>query len=61
MKETSEVSPSTFAGTAEPPLRQVLADPIVHLVMRRDNLTPDEVRSVVESARARLMRRPPGT
>ncbi len=38
----------------EPTLAEVMNDPIVHLVMRRDSLTSDEVWSVVNAARRRL-------
>lgn len=41
------------AGT-EPPLHEVMDDEVVHLVMRRDRLTPDMVWAHVESARAGL-------
>ena len=38
----------------EPTLAEVMNDPIVRLVMRRDSLTPDDVWSVVNAARRRL-------
>ena len=38
----------------EPSLTEVMNDPIVHLVMRRDSLTSDEVWSVINAARRRL-------
>ena len=38
----------------EPKLGDVLADPIVHLVMRRDRLTPEDVWAAVHVARDRL-------
>jgi hypothetical protein len=41
----------------EPALDEVLADPIVHLVMRRDGIGPGEVRAAIERARAILARR----
>lgn len=41
------------AGT-EPPLDELMDDELVHLVMRRDRLTPDMVWAHVESARAIL-------
>jgi len=44
----------------EPRLSDVLADPIVHLVMRRDRLTPEDVRRAVRVAQARLRTAPPG-
>ena len=42
----------------EPTLTEVMNDPIVHLVMRRDSLTPDEVWSVINAARRRLKHTP---
>ena len=42
----------------EPTLTEVMNDPIVRLVMRRDSLTPDEVWSVVNAARRRLKHTP---
>ncbi len=38
----------------EPPLDEMLADPIVHLVMRRDGIGPDEVLEALEGALRRL-------
>lgn len=38
----------------EPPIHEMLADPIVHLVMRRDNLGPADVRAAIERGRAAL-------
>jgi hypothetical protein len=38
----------------EPHLREMLTDPIVRLVMRRDNLGPADVWAAVEQARAGL-------
>lgn len=34
-------------------LHEVMAEPIVHLVMRRDHLTADDVWAVIEEARRR--------
>jgi len=34
-------------------LDEVMAEPIVHLVMRRDGLTPEDVWAVVEEVRRR--------
>lgn len=45
----------TGAGI-EPALADVMNDPLVRLVMRRDSLTPDEVWAVVNAARRRLNR-----
>jgi hypothetical protein len=38
----------------EPPLEEMLDDPIVRLVMRRDGIGPDEVLSTLEGAYRRL-------
>lgn len=38
----------------EPSLEDVLEDPIVHLVMRRDRLTPGDVLKAIEDVRRRL-------
>lgn len=38
---------------AEPFMDEVLADPIVQLVMRRDNLSATDIRQVVKDARSR--------
>ena len=43
-----------YLGNREPPLGEVLDDPIVRLIMARDRLLPDEVRAHVEVARRRL-------
>ena len=39
----------------EPALDEVLADPIVHLVMRRDGIEIAELRDVIARARAALI------
>jgi hypothetical protein len=41
------------AGT-EPPLAEVLADPLVHQVMRRDGVTPSELQRIIRQAQAQL-------
>lgn len=41
------------AALAEPALDEVMADPIVRLVMRRDGLTENDVRGVLRTARGR--------
>ena len=44
-----------WAGAGiEPSLAEVLADPLIHLIMRRDGVTPPELRAVVDAAKARL-------
>ncbi len=37
----------------EPPLEEMLADPIVRLVMKRDGIGPSEVRAAMDQVRAR--------
>lgn len=41
---------------AEPSLAEVLEDPVVHLVLRRDGLTPSDLRRAMETARSGLRR-----
>lgn len=43
-----------YLGNREPPLDEVLDDPIVRLVMARDRLPPEKVRDHVEAIRCRL-------
>ncbi|HXV24748.1 MAG TPA: hypothetical protein VED46_10860 [Alphaproteobacteria bacterium] len=38
----------------EPPLDEMLADPIVRLVMRRDGIGPEDVLEALEGARRRF-------
>jgi hypothetical protein len=45
------------AGGIEPDLNDMLADPVVHLVMRRDGVTEAELRRVIAAARAMLRSR----
>jgi hypothetical protein len=42
----------------EPPLSEILADPIVRLVMRRDGLEATDLLAVAEAARRRWLRVP---
>jgi hypothetical protein len=44
------------AAGEEPDLADVLADPVVHLVMRRDGVSHCELRAVIAAARAKLRR-----
>lgn len=44
---------------SEPPLREVLADPIVQAVMRRDGVSLAALGSVIARARQRLRNAPP--
>jgi hypothetical protein len=50
--EATEVLESAYAraGT-EPPLEEVLNDPVVQLIMRADDLEPAEVRRLLEARR----------
>jgi hypothetical protein len=43
-----------LAAGREPTLAEMLADPLVALVMRRDGVSPAELRSVVATAQTRL-------
>jgi hypothetical protein len=42
----------------EPDLTEVMADPLVHLVMRRDRIGQQDVWQAVAEARMRLSQRP---
>lgn len=44
-------------GGQEPELGDMLADPVIELVMRRDGLTRDDVEAVMREARRRIDRR----
>jgi hypothetical protein len=50
----SPISRSWQEPGQEPGLVDVLADPIVHLVMRRDGVSQAELRAVISRAQARL-------
>ena len=39
-----------YSGNREPSVEEMLEDPIVGLVMKRDSVTPDEVRGVMAAA-----------
>lgn len=43
-----------YSGNDEPPLDEVLDDPIVRLVMARDRVTREEVRAHIEAVRQQL-------
>jgi hypothetical protein len=49
------MKPFSRAGT-EPQLAELLADPVIQLVMRRDRITEHEVHAAVEIARRALPR-----
>ncbi len=42
----------------EPSIREVMSDPLVHLVMRRDGLTPESVWAVIQAASVELQVKP---
>ena len=42
-----------FKADGEPPLSELLADPILHLLMERDGISLSELERVIESARRR--------
>jgi hypothetical protein len=46
-----------YLENQEPPLDEVFDEHIVRLVMARDRLAPEEVRTQVEAARNRLLKR----
>lgn len=48
---------SSYRNSGEPRIEEVLADPIVHLVMQRDRLTPLDLMVVVDGARRGLKAR----
>lgn len=41
----------------QPSLRELLDDPVIHVLMARDGVHPDEVRRLMEEVRRRLDRR----
>jgi hypothetical protein len=45
------------AAGEEPNLVEMLADPVVHLVMRRDGVSLEELLAVIADARAKLWQR----
>ncbi len=51
--ETSDRESSNWIA-GEPTVREMLRDPIVHSVLRRDGLTGDDVRAAVALGRERL-------
>jgi len=49
---------NTFAGYGcEPPIAEMLKDPIVHLVMRRDKVSEEALVELIESARRSIFHR----
>lgn len=43
----------------EPLLEELLTDPLVHLIMKRDGIEPEQVRRLCEDIRRRIARRQP--
>ncbi|HXP73705.1 MAG TPA: hypothetical protein VN823_06120 [Stellaceae bacterium] len=41
--------------TGEPELRDILADPVIQLMMRRDRVNPDHLRAFLHDVRARAL------
>jgi hypothetical protein len=52
------IAPSYYKANGEPPLRDVLDDPIVHLVLARDRLALTDVQAFLDEARSYLRDRP---
>lgn len=48
------MSNDVYCDVSEPPIEELLADPIMHLVLRRDRLSLDDTRSAIVDARRRL-------
>jgi hypothetical protein len=46
--------PESWPAGKEPPLAEILGDPLVHLVMRRDRVTQAQLRCVIALAQCRL-------
>jgi hypothetical protein len=45
---------SFFTGNAEPPLDELMADPIMRGMMACDGVAPDSLRSLIDEVRTRL-------
>ncbi len=43
-----------FRLTGEPALEDLLSDPIVHMIMQRDQVSADDIRAVADQARRNL-------
>lgn len=52
--EMMELGANAVLGISDPSLDEVMASPLVHLVMRRDGLTPDDVWRVIRTAQHRM-------
>jgi len=47
----------TFKADGEPPLAEVLGDPILHLLIQGDGVSLEELRYMIEAARNHLLSR----
>lgn len=55
MSKSSHPTTISFARAGhEPSLQDMLSDPVVHAVMRRDSLTTHDILTVMENARRSL-------
>jgi len=45
---------SAFVGNAEPPLAEVMGDPIVRGLMARDGVQPESLQGLIDEVRGRL-------
>lgn len=50
--------PNETGWHVEPTIEEVMADPIVHAVMRSDRLSADDIRAAIEQATAARFGRP---
>ncbi len=48
----TDTSPNTTFNAVEPAVSDMLADPVVHLVMKRDGVSREEILRVLHSAAA---------
>jgi hypothetical protein len=49
-----------FRADGEPPLSELLADPVLHLLIKRDGISLDQLRKLIDDLRERrLPVRPP--
>jgi hypothetical protein len=55
MNDMAMMSRYYLSPRREPQLDEVLADPVVHMVMARDGVTLADMRDVVSNARSRLL------
>ena len=53
---SQQVESRMFRADGEPPLSELLADPVLHLLIKRDGISLDELRRLIDDLRGR---RPP--